>query len=132
MPLSDTLPGITCSARALQGNSERSFRVACDRTPHASALELRSPRLLLNKKAKIFTNRLALGPQRFQFASGEGGEQDYHGQPEAGRGKAASNLDALDLVERDRVAGAVIELRRARTFVRRHGLGVFEGAAASR
>jgi hypothetical protein len=38
------------------------------------------------------------------------------------------NLDPLDLIERDRIASAVIELGRIRAFVGRHGLDVFEGA----
>ena len=42
----------------------------------------------------------------------------------------ASNLDPLDLIERDRIAGAVVELGRARAFVRRHVLRVFERPAA--
>jgi hypothetical protein len=41
-----------------------------------------------------------------------------------------SNLDPLDLVERDRVAGAVVELGRTRAFVRGHRLGVFQRPAA--
>jgi hypothetical protein len=40
-----------------------------------------------------------------------------------------SNRNPLDLIERDFVAGAVVELGGARAFVRRHQLGVFEGAA---
>src|SRR5258708_2441818 len=39
------------------------------------------------------------------------------------------NRDALDLVERDLIAGAVVKLRGARAFVRGHGLSVFERAA---
>jgi hypothetical protein len=39
------------------------------------------------------------------------------------------NRDPLHLVERDLVARAVIELGRARTFVRGHGLGVLQRAA---
>src|SRR5690348_15274723 len=42
---------------------------------------------------------------------------------------SGSNLDPLDLIERDLVAGAVVELGGARAFVRGHGLGVFESAA---
>jgi hypothetical protein len=37
-----------------------------------------------------------------------------------------SNLDSLDLVEGDFIAGAVIELGGARALMRRHGLGVFQ------
>jgi len=40
-----------------------------------------------------------------------------------------SDCDLLDFVERDLVAGAVIELGRARTFVRRHDLRVLQSAA---
>ena len=40
-----------------------------------------------------------------------------------------SNRNPLDLIERDFVAGAIIELGRARAFVRRHSLRVFERAA---
>lgn len=32
------------------------------------------------------------------------------------------NLDAFDLIERDRIAGAVVELGRLRAFVGRHGV----------
>jgi len=39
------------------------------------------------------------------------------------------NPDPLDLVERDRVAGAVIALRGARAFVRRQALRLFACAA---
>jgi hypothetical protein len=39
------------------------------------------------------------------------------------------NGNPLHLVELDFVAGAVLELGRARTFMRGHGLGVFERAA---
>jgi hypothetical protein len=42
----------------------------------------------------------------------------------------ASNHNPLDLIERDFVAGAIVELRRARAFVRRHELGVFERPAS--
>jgi hypothetical protein len=41
------------------------------------------------------------------------------------------NCYPLDLVECDLVAGPVTELRRARTFMRRHCLRVFERAAGS-
>ena len=40
-----------------------------------------------------------------------------------------SNRNPFDLIERDLVACAIIELRCARTFVRGHELGVFERAA---
>jgi hypothetical protein len=40
-----------------------------------------------------------------------------------------SNLDPLYLVERDLIAGAVVELGGARAFVHGHGLGVFERVA---
>lgn len=43
---------------------------------------------------------------------------------------STSNLDPLDLVERDGVAGAVIELGRPRAFMRCHSLRVLERAAA--
>ena len=43
--------------------------------------------------------------------------------------KSDSNRDPLDLIERDLIAGAVIELRRARAGVVGHRLGVFERAA---
>jgi hypothetical protein len=46
------------------------------------------------------------------------------------RALAAYIWDLLDLVERDLVAGAVVELGRARALVRGHRLGVFERAAA--
>jgi hypothetical protein len=39
------------------------------------------------------------------------------------------NRNPLDLIARDIVAGTVIKLGRARAFMRRHRLGVFEGAA---
>src|ERR1700733_14860800 len=42
-----------------------------------------------------------------------------------------SNRDPLDLVERDFVAGAIIELRRAWAGMIGHRLGVFERAAVS-
>src|SRR5690349_16146847 len=42
---------------------------------------------------------------------------------------AASNRNPLDLIERDLVAGPVVELRRARTLMRSHRLRVFERAA---
>jgi hypothetical protein len=35
-----------------------------------------------------------------------------------------SNRNSLDLIERDFIAGAIIQLRRARAFVRRHELRV--------
>jgi hypothetical protein len=35
----------------------------------------------------------------------------------------------LDLVERDLIAGVILELRRARTFVRRHRLSILQSAA---
>ena len=37
-----------------------------------------------------------------------------------------SYRNPLHFVERDLIAGAIVELRRAWAFVRRHGLGVFE------
>jgi len=37
--------------------------------------------------------------------------------------------DPIDLIQRDLVAGAIVKLCRARAFVRRHGLSVFECAA---
>jgi hypothetical protein len=40
-----------------------------------------------------------------------------------------SNRDPLDLIERDFIAGAIVELRRARAGVIGHRLGVFERAA---
>jgi len=40
-----------------------------------------------------------------------------------------SNHDPLDLIERDLVAGAIVELRRARAFVRRHQLSILQGPA---
>ena len=40
-----------------------------------------------------------------------------------------SNRDPLDLIERDLIAGAIIELRRARAGMVGHRLGVFERAA---
>jgi len=40
------------------------------------------------------------------------------------------NLDPFDLIERDLIAGAIVELRCTWAFVRRHGLCVFERAAA--
>src|SRR5260221_7079924 len=39
------------------------------------------------------------------------------------------DCDPLDLIERDGVAGAVVEFGRARALVRRHGLGVLERPA---
>jgi hypothetical protein len=39
------------------------------------------------------------------------------------------NCDPLDLIERDLIAGAVVELGRARAFVCCHGLGILERAA---
>jgi hypothetical protein len=39
------------------------------------------------------------------------------------------NRNALDLIERDLIAGAVVELGGARAFMRGHSLGVFERAA---
>jgi hypothetical protein len=44
-------------------------------------------------------------------------------------GGPALNSDPLDLVERDLVAGAIVELRRARAGVIGHRLGVFERSA---
>ena len=41
----------------------------------------------------------------------------------------SSNRNSFHLVERDLVAGAVVELGGARAFVRGHELGVFERAA---
>ena len=43
--------------------------------------------------------------------------------------RQGSNLFPLDLVQRDFIAGAIIELGRARAFVCSHGLSVFERAA---
>src|SRR5271165_2661793 len=40
-----------------------------------------------------------------------------------------SNRNPLDLVKRDLIASAIIELRRAGAFVRRHGLRILQGAA---
>jgi hypothetical protein len=42
---------------------------------------------------------------------------------------ASSDGDLLNFIERDLVAGAIIELGGARTFVRGHGLRVFQRAA---
>ena len=44
-------------------------------------------------------------------------------------GDCRLNIDPLDFIERDLVAGAVVKLGRARAFVRGHGLRVFERAA---
>jgi len=44
-------------------------------------------------------------------------------------GSIPSNRDPVDFVERNLIAGPVIELGRARTFVRRHRLCIFERAA---
>ena len=41
----------------------------------------------------------------------------------------ASNRNPLDLVERNLIAGAIIELGGARAFVRRHGLSILQSAA---
>jgi hypothetical protein len=41
-----------------------------------------------------------------------------------------SNLDSLDLIEGDRVAGAVVKLGRARALMRRRRLRILERAAA--
>jgi len=43
--------------------------------------------------------------------------------------ETALNPDPFDLVKRDFVAGAVVELGCARGLVRGHGLGILEGAA---
>jgi hypothetical protein len=48
---------------------------------------------------------------------------------EEGGAPVSSNRNPLHLIERDLIAGAVVELGGARTFVRRHGLGVFERAS---
>jgi hypothetical protein len=40
-----------------------------------------------------------------------------------------SNRNPLDLIERDFIAGAIIELGRAGAFVRGHGLCIFQCAA---
>jgi len=48
--------------------------------------------------------------------------------PCGGRGEV-SDGDALDLVERDLIAGAIVKLRCAWRLVRGDLLGVFEGAA---
>jgi len=48
---------------------------------------------------------------------------------ERGYSPDRSNRDPLDFIERDLIAGAVVELGRARALVRRHDLGVFERAA---
>src|SRR5215213_7527318 len=40
-----------------------------------------------------------------------------------------SDCDALDLIERNLIARAVVELGRARAFMRGHGLRIFERAA---
>src|ERR1700722_15909069 len=40
-----------------------------------------------------------------------------------------SNRDPLDLIERNLIAGAIIELGRARAFVRRHRLSILQSAA---
>jgi hypothetical protein len=45
------------------------------------------------------------------------------------RSAALSNRNPLHLVERDLVAGAIVELGGARTFVRGHRLGVLQSAA---
>jgi len=37
-----------------------------------------------------------------------------------------SNIDPLDLIERDLIASPIIELGRPRAFVRCHRLGVFD------
>ena len=42
---------------------------------------------------------------------------------------AASNRNPLDLIERDLIAGAIVQLGGARAFMRRHGLRVFQSAA---
>jgi hypothetical protein len=39
------------------------------------------------------------------------------------------NYDPLDLIERDLIAGAIVELGRARTLVRRHKLSILQSAA---
>jgi hypothetical protein len=44
-----------------------------------------------------------------------------------GRGEVL-NHNSFDLIERDFVAGAIVELGRARAFVRGHGLRVFQRA----
>jgi hypothetical protein len=44
-------------------------------------------------------------------------------------GHRSSNRNSLDLIERDLVTGAIIELGGAGAFVRRHSLGIFESAA---
>lgn len=46
--------------------------------------------------------------------------------------RRGSDHDALDLVQRDFVIGAVVELGGARGFVRSDSLGVFEGAAVKK
>ena len=45
------------------------------------------------------------------------------------QGRGRLNRDPLDLIERDFIARAVIELGGARAFVRGHGLRVFEREA---
>ena len=51
----------------------------------------------------------------------------FNGRPSA---VGSSNLDPLDFIEGDLVAGAVVKLGRARAFVCGHCLGVFERAAS--
>ena len=45
-------------------------------------------------------------------------------------GPRRSDSYAFDLIERDRVASAIVEFCRARAFVRRHGLGVLQRTAS--
>jgi hypothetical protein len=45
------------------------------------------------------------------------------------QGRDLLNRNALDLIERDLVTGAIVELGGARALVRGHGLGVFKRAA---
>src|SRR5262249_28214767 len=47
---------------------------------------------------------------------------------EEGRGEGPSDRNPLDLIERDLIAGTVIELGCARAFARGHGLRIFQRA----
>src|SRR5712691_2608970 len=61
--------------------------------------------------------------------------RDWSADPQTAVARAVTSSaprldrDPLDLIDRDGVAGAIVELGRPRALVRRHGLGVLEGPA---